>query len=81
MEWSNEQCLELIDLYEKHPILWDPKNQFYFSKTKKDDAWESISKELNVDTAVVRKKMSSLLGSFRAQRSKCKKSVGTGKGT
>lgn len=79
-EWSNEECLQLITLYEKHPVLWDPKNSFYFSKSKKLDAWDSIANELGMDVQIVRQKMSSLLGSFRQQKSKGKRAMGTGKG-
>ncbi|XP_076673266.1 uncharacterized protein LOC143371681 [Andrena cerasifolii] len=79
-EWSNEECLQLISLYEKHPVLWDPKNSFYFSKRKKLDAWDSIANELGMDVQIVRQKMSSLLGSFRQQKSKGNRAMGTGKG-
>ncbi|XP_031332855.1 uncharacterized protein LOC116163143 [Photinus pyralis] len=79
MEWSNDKCLELIDIYEKYPVLWEPKHKFYFSKTKKNDAWDEISKIMNVDAKTVKIKMNSLLGSFRSQKSKGKKTIGTGK--
>lgn len=80
MEWTKEQCLLLIAEYEKHPVLCDAKHAFHFSKLKKIDAWEAISKEMEVSTEDCRQKMLSLLGSFKSQRAKSKKSVGTGKG-
>ncbi|KAF5276793.1 hypothetical protein FQR65_LT16172 [Abscondita terminalis] len=76
MEWS----LVLIDYYEKYPVLWNPRHQFYYSKNKKNDAWDELAKELSCDTQTIKNKMNSLLGSFRAQKSKGKKTVGTGKG-
>lgn len=81
MEWSNEMCLQLIDLYEKYPVLWDPKHGFHYSKTKKNDAWEAIASAIQVDSKQVKQKMTSLLGSFRRERAKGKKTVGTGTGT
>ncbi|XP_014476706.1 PREDICTED: uncharacterized protein LOC106745531 [Dinoponera quadriceps] len=77
-DWSMDMCLLLIDLYERHPVLWDPKHYYYYSKKKKLDAWEAIAQSMNLDMKVVRQKMVSLLGSFRAQKSKGKKSIGTG---
>lgn len=47
MEWSNEDCIELIQEYQLKPVLWNPKNEYYFSKIKKQDAWEEIGKNLN----------------------------------
>ncbi|GBO23468.1 hypothetical protein AVEN_36893-1 [Araneus ventricosus] len=49
-------------------------------KIKKNEAWASISSALGREEKGVRQKMTSLLGSFRSQRSKGKKSIGTGKG-
>lgn len=77
-DWSVDMSLLLIDHYEQHPVLWDPKHPYYYSKNKKIDAWEAIAQSLNLDVKIVRQKMVSLLGSFRAQKSKGKKSIGTG---
>ncbi|XP_031350513.1 uncharacterized protein LOC116176175 [Photinus pyralis] len=79
MEWSNDDCLQLIDLYEQHPVLWDAKHPFHYSKNKKIDAWDSIAQNLNKELNGIKQKMTSLLGSFRAQKSKGKKTIGTGK--
>lgn len=54
------------------------QNPFYFSKSKKDDAWKLVSKNFDKETAIVKKKMSSFLGSFRAQMSISRKTTGTG---
>ncbi|KAJ8939482.1 hypothetical protein NQ318_022536, partial [Aromia moschata] len=73
-------CLQLIDLYEQQPILWDAKHCFHFSKNKKIDAWDEIAEKLKRDVNNVKQKMTSLLGSLRAQKSKGKKTIVTGKG-
>nr|CAH7743390.1 unnamed protein product [Callosobruchus chinensis] len=41
-EWNREKCLQLIDQYEKYPILWNPKHGLDYNKVKKNDAWEII---------------------------------------
>lgn len=51
-------------------LSWDSKDPYHFSKTKKYDAWCEIAKELNTNHDEVKKKMSSLLGSFRREKSK-----------
>jgi len=80
MEWSKESCLNLINEYQKYPVLWNPKDPMYFSKNKKIDAWTQIGRNLNIDTEEAKKKMISLSGSFRREKAKTKNSFGTGKG-
>lgn len=80
MEWSKDDCLMLIQEYQKYKLLWDAKDPFHYSKTKKHDAWCSLAKLFNTDHEEVRKKMASLSGSFRREKAKGKKSMGTGKG-
>lgn len=41
--------------------------------------WKSIVKNFNMRTAIVKRKIISLLGSFRAHWTKSKKIIGTGK--
>lgn len=79
--WTNEKCVMLISLYESKRVLWDAKYEQYFNKQKKADAWRSISISMEIDVDEIKKKMTSLLGSFRRERSKVKRSMTTGKGT
>lgn len=44
MEWYNESVIRLIQEYQKHHVLWDAKDSMHFSKIKKNDGWEAISK-------------------------------------
>lgn len=80
MEWNNEKCLQLIDEYEKHPILWEAKHPQHFSRNMKSDAWQSIANNLKIQEHEAKQKINSLLGSFRREKSKGVKTVGTGKG-
>lgn len=80
MDWSNKDCLELIGAYERHNILWDTRHPMHNSKIAKQEAWISIARELNIDIEEIRKKINSLLGSFRRERSKSRNSIGAGKG-
>jgi hypothetical protein len=35
MEWNNELCMDFIQHYQQRPVLWNPKNNYYFSEKKK----------------------------------------------
>lgn len=48
MEWTEENVLKLIGLYENYPVLWDPQNKFYKLNNKKNDAWLEISTAMNI---------------------------------
>jgi hypothetical protein len=39
MEWDDEKCLHLIEIYKNKPILWHPKDINYCKKHLKEDAW------------------------------------------
>ncbi len=80
MSWPREKCLGLIDEYEKHEVLWNPQHGDYYNKLKKHDAWVEVSSVLDISPQEGKKKMDSLLSSFRREKAKGKKSVGTGTG-
>lgn len=80
MDWSREDSLHLIQEYKKYQLLWDPRHKNYFNKIKKNEAWAEIAKTFNTDVDKARNKMASLLGSFRRERGKGKKIIGTGTG-
>ncbi|XP_063242791.1 uncharacterized protein LOC134542453 [Bacillus rossius redtenbacheri] len=81
MEWSEEDMLGLIEVYRTHPVLWDPSNRDYYKKAKKMDAWRDIAVTVGQLEDECRKKMISLLSSYRREKSKEKNTIGTGKGT
>ncbi|KAL4125771.1 hypothetical protein QTP88_010011 [Uroleucon formosanum] len=63
------------------PILWDPTDPQYKMGKKKLDFWTEISKELKLDVNEVKKKMDSLLASFRRERQREASSGRSGAGT
>lgn len=70
MEWSNSISVNLINLYREHECLWNPLHDDYKSKLKKTDAWNEISEIMECEVIEVKKKMESLLSSFRRERQK-----------
>ncbi|KRT84329.1 Myb/SANT-like transcription factor [Oryctes borbonicus] len=77
---DNEQCKTLIAAYRDHRSLWDPKQKKYHSNTAREDAWKEISTKLNIPAAELRTKMRSLLGTYRREKSRTKKTLVTASG-
>lgn len=82
MEWSQQIVLVLLEEYQKREILWKPRHPLYYNTIKKEDAWQEIAEILNVEVQELKKKIESLKGSFRREKSsrRVKKGTGTGKG-
>ncbi|XP_045763537.1 uncharacterized protein LOC123866183 [Maniola jurtina] len=71
-----------VKLYETNRCLWDPKQKHYFNKISREIIWRRISAEVNIPVPEVKKKLTSLLGSYRREKSRENKSKlrsGTGK--
>ncbi|XP_054007406.1 transcription factor Adf-1-like [Hylaeus anthracinus] len=79
MEWTDEKALELIEAYRKHPILWDPTNQGFKLTRKKLDEWKELSEEIKVSVDESKRKIESLLTSYRRERQREGTSYGLGK--
>ena len=80
MEWSEENLIKLIDAYRNKSLLWDPQHKNHFKKPLKADAWREIGAEMDMSADQCKKKVISLLSSYRREKSKIKSSQGTGKG-
>lgn len=66
---SDENCLKFIQLYQDRPILWDPQHPKFKITKLKYDSWMDVSNEMNSGiNEVKKKKMNSLLTSFRRER-------------
>nr|CAI5819987.1 unnamed protein product [Callosobruchus analis] len=78
MEWNNDNVLELINAYRVRPVLWNSLDPSYKNKNKKEDAWRELADMLTTDTAEIKKKMQSLLASFRREKQKLKTTSGMG---
>ncbi|XP_077283571.1 uncharacterized protein LOC143909453 [Arctopsyche grandis] len=70
-EWTNEETYLLIDLYKEKPSLWDPTHYEYKLRSKRYKCWMEMSKIFNCNVTDLRKKMESLLTSFRRERQRC----------
>ncbi|XP_076656033.1 uncharacterized protein LOC143360788 isoform X2 [Halictus rubicundus] len=79
---DNEKCKIFIEIYKRHRSLWDPKHYDYHNSAIRENSWREISSILNLPVAELKNKMKSLMGTYRRERSRQKKSLITraGKG-
>jgi hypothetical protein len=70
MEWSEDLVLQLIEAYRDRPVLWDVRHECFKIKSKRNDVWEELATLFNTNRYEVKKKVNSLLASFRRERRK-----------
>ncbi|XP_069680489.1 uncharacterized protein [Periplaneta americana] len=75
MEWDEEKCLQLIDVYKSCTTLWDQKDPNYYKKEVKKEAWNEVGAILGTTGASCKQKMVNLLASFRRERMKIRRSA------
>ncbi|XP_011557314.3 uncharacterized protein LOC105388152 [Plutella xylostella] len=71
---DRDQCLQLIHLYSQYRYLWNPSDPNYCKKALREKTWAKIGREMKMAPAELKRKMESLLGSFRRERHREKKS-------
>ncbi|KAJ8892305.1 hypothetical protein PR048_004885, partial [Dryococelus australis] len=59
---------------EHNKLLWGPEDEYHFNKIKRNYAWQEIADWVRIGAEDAKKKMASLLGSFRREKSKEMKS-------
>lgn len=70
MEWTDDAVIHFVQLYRNKDILWDSKHPLYKVSNKKHEAWTEIAAEMAVDVAELKKKINSLLATYRKIRRK-----------
>uniref|UniRef100_A0A6P7FBG7 Uncharacterized protein LOC114328303 isoform X2 n=1 Tax=Diabrotica virgifera virgifera TaxID=50390 RepID=A0A6P7FBG7_DIAVI len=69
MEWKSERhVLKLIEAYRRTSLLWDFQDPKYYKKPIKVKAWREIGQEVNMPWDECRRKIQSLLGSYRREK-------------
>ncbi|XP_077288980.1 uncharacterized protein LOC143913199 [Arctopsyche grandis] len=69
--WDEKSILQLIEIYKGIEILWNQKHSHYYNHMKKTEAWEYMGRVFGLESEEVRRKMDSLLSSFRREKKKC----------
>lgn len=66
---------KMVTLYKSKRLLWDSELPEYYNRNRREDVWREISLSMNVPVKELKKKMTSLLGSYRREKSREKKSL------
>lgn len=78
--WSNDKIMQLIELFQSKPLLWDCSIKQYKDRNKKKDAFEEISQVINIPKKDVETKIHVLRTQFTREKKKmsAKKTTGSG---
>nr|CAD7396523.1 unnamed protein product [Timema cristinae] len=76
-KWKFETIQKFLELYEVYPCLWDYKLPQYKNRNAKEDSWEMVVKEMNIEGFGVKEakeKIRSLRNTYSIELSKISKS-------
>lgn len=76
-QWSNDNILQMLELYKQEPCLWDPRTREYKNRSAHFGAWQRIVRRLPFKTTVdeAKKKKNSLMGYYRIHLNRYKKTL------
>jgi len=78
VELSRERICELIEGYRNKPVLWDTSRPDYKDRVKKSLAWNDLSEEFGLETAVLQRKIQNLRCQWAAEKNKVERSIRSG---
>lgn len=70
MEWDIEEVYKVIGLYKKHSCLWDRRSRHYKNSHLKNNAWNAISKEMDIPVDEVKRKVKNLRSAYLLEKKK-----------
>ncbi|GBM29233.1 hypothetical protein AVEN_161091-1 [Araneus ventricosus] len=74
--------MEVLDLYQGEPIIWNKQNQHHKDRNQVYDAWVIIQNSLSIDFSlkVLKKKKENMMATYRNLAMKVQNSARTGAG-
>jgi hypothetical protein len=81
VEWSQENVLKLISLYEEKEVLWNVSLKNYHNREEREKALSTISAELDITPNKVKKKLETLRGQYYHETKKQEESRRSGNGS
>lgn len=72
--WSNDKALQLIELYQQQPALWDTRCDDYNDQQKRHEAMMELAAQFHVEKHEIKQKLNSLLRSFYRELKRDKES-------
>ncbi|KAJ8942442.1 hypothetical protein NQ314_010071 [Rhamnusium bicolor] len=82
-QWTNEKVLEILELYQAEPLLWNPTHRQHKNRNAVADAWQRVQSSFSLPCAVpdLKKKRESLMTTYRTHNNRTKQSIRSGAGT
>ncbi|KAJ8720995.1 hypothetical protein PYW08_006460 [Mythimna loreyi] len=72
MEWDDEKCLTLINLYHEKEVLWNPKHPNHKSRPKRFDSLNEIANHFNTNVSEIERKIKNLTSQYYRERKRVK---------
>lgn len=73
MVWTDEETLNLIEMYHARPILWDSNNEYYKNKNRRHDNLLELAVSFGVDKQEIERKIKNLQSHFTREKKKGKR--------
>lgn len=80
MNWDQQQSLMLIAELQKMEILWNSRDKAFHNTQRKEEAWKQLAEAMNAEVGEVKRKVDSLRGSYRREKSRLKRAMASGGG-
>ncbi|XP_077299057.1 uncharacterized protein LOC143920193 [Arctopsyche grandis] len=77
--WNDEKALQFINLYKSATALWNPNDENYFRKYERNSRWEEIADVMQADVELCKRKMISLMASYRREKCRIRNTQARGK--
>ncbi|XP_023017068.2 uncharacterized protein [Leptinotarsa decemlineata] len=72
-QWTVEECSNLIEIYRKHPNLWNTSHIDYKNRMKKYDSLKEIAQQFETKHEEIERKMKNLISQYQRERRNYKK--------
>lgn len=79
VRFNAETKIRMIQLYERHPCLWDTKHQDYWNRIERSKAEKEIAALLKYPVGLISARWQALRNDFRTERNKVLKRRDTNK--
>ncbi|GBM33444.1 hypothetical protein AVEN_55773-1 [Araneus ventricosus] len=76
--WGTETVMEFLNLYQREPVIWNPRHPHHKDREQVYDAWKRIQSRLSVQCSIkgLKKRRENLMATFRKCVVKVTRSAG-----
>ena len=74
MEWPRNKTIELIEMYENYPELWDPFHSLFRDKEKRKESLKKLADAFGCSVSDIGKKLNNLKSQYSRESQRLEKS-------